>query len=182
MDGVLRFVLRDISQGESARTAELAAADLDLLVADAEFAGPVRVELSLVRVDEQVQFRGRALLRVRQQCVRCLDPVECELQVPIEAVARRRGVRETDRLAADGLILHDGEEIDLAGEVRELILLGIPQTPVCREDCPGLCPQCGAQRSAGACGCEKVEPVDPRWRGLQSLQDAPKPRSKERTK
>ena len=173
MEGPLTLPLREIPHGASTYAVELAAADLDLLVADAEFVAPVALELEVIRVDEQVQFRGRARVVTRQCCVRCLEPVERTLDVPVEVVARRRGVRDKDQEPAEGLVLHDGEEISLADEVRELILLSIPHAPLCRSDCAGLCPQCGANLAGGPCGCERAGQSDPRWAGLRGLGGKP---------
>jgi uncharacterized protein len=60
-----------------------------------------------------------------------------------------------------------GDEIDLNDIVREHVLLGLPMSPVCREDCRGLCPQCGAELNLGPCGC--TAPRDPRWNALGDL-------------
>jgi len=171
MEGPLRLQIRGIPEGVSRLAADVAPADLDLLAADAEFVGPVAVELEVIRADEQMQFRGYARLTTRQRCARCLETIECGLSVPVEVVARRKGPRDEGQEPADGLILHNGEEIGLANEVRELILLAIPQAPVCREDCAGLCPQCGANRNVGPCRCERTGPGDPRWSELARLRE-----------
>jgi uncharacterized protein len=173
MEGPLRLPLREIPHGTSTYAVELAAADLDLLMADAEFVTPVTLELEVIRVDEQVQFRGQAQVVTRQGCARCLEPMERTLVVPVEVVARRRGAREKDQEPAEGLVLHDGEEISLADEVRELILLSIPRAPLCRPDCAGLCPQCGANLTGRPCGCGQTDPSDPRWAGLRGLSEDP---------
>jgi uncharacterized protein len=54
-----------------------------------------------------------------------------------------------------------GEEIDLGAFVLEAISLSLPVQPLCREDCPGLCPRCGAELARGACGCEDRKPESP---------------------
>jgi len=51
------------------------------------------------------------------------------------------------------MLFHDGRRLDLRETVREALLLELPITPVCREDCPGLCPKCGADLSLGPCRC-----------------------------
>jgi len=62
-----------------------------------------------------------------------------------------------------------GEQLDLRPVVRELVLLDAPLTPLCRPDCAGLCPTCGADRNLRTCGCEPP-PVDPRWSALDVLK------------
>ncbi len=62
----------------------------------------------------------------------------------------------------------DGEKIDLEPLFREQFILSIPFAPLCREDCKGLCPQCGIDRNTGTCTCEK--PIDPRLAALKGLK------------
>ncbi len=62
----------------------------------------------------------------------------------------------------------DGEKIDLEPLFREQFVLAIPFSPLCKEDCKGLCPQCGIDRNTGTCSCEK--PMDPRLAALKGLK------------
>ncbi|MFZ9157663.1 MAG: YceD family protein, partial [Ilumatobacteraceae bacterium] len=64
----------------------------------------------------------------------------------------------------------ENDQIDLATMVRESVLLDLPDSPVCRPDCAGLCPACGADRNLGDCGC-RIETPDPRWAGLDAIRD-----------
>ncbi len=64
----------------------------------------------------------------------------------------------------------EGDLLDLRPLVRELALLDAPATPLCRPDCAGLCPTCGANRNETDCGCAPP-PADPRWEGLAGLKD-----------
>ena len=63
----------------------------------------------------------------------------------------------------------DGEVIDIDELVREQVILAIPVRVLCREDCRGLCPTCGADRNFKECGCESAE-TDPRWAALKNLR------------
>ena len=63
----------------------------------------------------------------------------------------RREEAELER--DDYMLFHDGRRLDLRESVRELLLLELPISPHCREDCPGLCPSCGADLTVGPCGC-----------------------------
>ena len=62
----------------------------------------------------------------------------------------------------------DGEKLDLEPLFREQFVLAIPFAPLCREDCKGLCPQCGTDLNPGTCSCEK--PIDPRLAALKGLK------------
>jgi uncharacterized protein len=89
--------------------------------------------------------------------VRCLREFDLTLEVPMVLYAERTGTTsraEQDQLERDDYMLfHDGRRLDLRETVRELLLLELPITPLCREDCPGLCPKCGAELSLGPCRC-----------------------------
>lgn len=66
------------------------------------------------------------------------------------------------------LFPYDGERVDLEPLLREQFVLSVPYAPLCREDCKGLCPQCGVDRNATTCACEK--PIDPRLAALKGLK------------
>lgn len=59
---------------------------------------------------------------------------------------------------------------DLTADLREAILLNFPEHPVCRPDCRGLCPKCGADLNLGPCGCGDSGATDSRWGGLDRLK------------
>jgi len=69
---------------------------------------------------------------------------------------------------------YEGDAVDLDELVREQILLALPSRRLCREECKGLCPTCGADLNAGRCACEQRE-VDPRWSALADLDKSRKP-------
>ncbi|HVV87748.1 MAG TPA: DUF177 domain-containing protein [Kofleriaceae bacterium] len=76
-------------------------------------------------------------------------------------------------LATDDLDVfgYTGEVVDLEPLVREQFILAVPFAPLCKEDCAGLCPQCGVDRNVETCACEK--PIDPRFAALQGLKLPP---------
>jgi uncharacterized protein len=65
-----------------------------------------------------------------------------------------------------------GDQLDLTDVVREVVLLDVPSTPLCRPDCAGLCLTCGANLNDGSCGCVAA-PADPRWAALEQLDIPP---------
>jgi uncharacterized protein len=73
-------------------------------------------------------------------------------------------------LAEDDLDLYgyENEEVDLTPLFRDQVILAVPFAPLCKEDCKGLCAQCGADRNHETCDCKP--PVDPRWAALQNLK------------
>ncbi len=123
--------------------------------APGEWAGPIRARLSLDKANEQVTVRGTILARANLECVRCLrafeQPVETDLLVYADRSRTSHRAEESDLERDQYMKFHDGRELDLGGDVREALLLDLPVTPHCREDCPGLCPRCGADLNDGPC-------------------------------
>jgi uncharacterized protein len=95
-------------------------------------------------------------------CRRCTVPVSGELTI---AVSERFG---SPPIAEDELYPIVDDTIDLGPLVRDAIVLELPMAPLCREDCRGLCPQCGADRNESDCSC--VVLPDPRWANLDVLR------------
>ena len=93
-------------------------------------------------------------------CRRCAEPVAGELRIPVHE-------RFADEPDDDFYPIVD-DAIDLGPLVRDAVVLELPMAPLCRDDCAGLCPQCGANRNEGDCGC--VAPRDPRWANLDVLR------------
>ncbi len=123
---------------------------------------PLALDVLLERVPEGIVVRGAVVAPWRAACSRCLGPVEgsvrCELQELFEA----------DPLEGETYPL-EHDHVDLGLPVRDAVLLELPAAPLCRPDCAGLCPQCGADRNTAPCSCEP-DPVDPRWAALSQLE------------
>jgi uncharacterized protein len=132
----------------------------DARVADDE---SVAVDLAVESANGGLVVHGTAITRVVVACARCLEPVHLEVTGEVDEVFQR----VPEHPDAVALV---GEQLDLRSVVREGILLAIPVAPLCRPDCPGLCPICGAELSTGPCGCV-VETRDPRWDVLDRLRD-----------
>jgi uncharacterized protein len=94
-------------------------------------------------------------------CRRCLAPASGVLRLPVRELYTEEGDgEETYPLGHD--------EVDLEPLVRDAVLLELPQAPLCRLDCQGLCPLCGVNRNEEVCGCEAQR--DPRWDALDVLR------------
>lgn len=109
-----------------------------------------------------MSVRGTVQSQVHLECVRCLQEFDLLLEAPVVVYAERTGStssEEQEQLERDDFMLfHDGRRLDLRDVVREALLLELPITPRCREDCPGLCPKCGAELASGPCGCRASTP------------------------
>jgi uncharacterized protein len=164
---MLQIDLRELSRGPVDTQAEVAPTDAMFAGLELELAGPVIVGGRLQATGEgRYYWHGTVQTVVRGECRRCLTPVE----VPVTADVGALFTSEADALEdaeAYGLPAH-ATEIDLRPAVREEVALTAPRYVVCRDECRGLCPQCGKDLNAGPCGCAP-EP-DPRWRALADLK------------
>jgi uncharacterized protein len=122
----------------------------------------VDVAVSLEAVEGGVLVRGTVEAPWVGECRRCLTAITGRVVATLDEV-----FVDDPEEGETWPLVHD--QIDLEPVVREAVVLGLPLAPVCRADCLGLCPICGADRNAGPCACLKVEP-DPRWAGLDVLR------------
>jgi DUF177 domain-containing protein len=99
-------------------------------------------------------------------CVRCLEPASFELEIDTREVDEGD---ETDEELQSPYV--DGLELDLARWAEDAVILAMPQQPLCREDCKGLCAVCGATlNDANPVDHEHGESRDPRWAKLDELK------------
>ncbi len=104
-----------------------------------------------------------------QECRRCLAPVAGELEIEVDFLFAPRG--EGDDEDDEVRPLPEAErELDLTDPIREEVVLSEPRFPLCRPDCRGLCPRCGANLNDEQCQCS-VEDSDPRWDTLRALRE-----------
>lgn len=146
---------------------------------------PLELELRLESVMEGVLVTGTARARVEGECVRCLEPLERELEADFQEMftypdADDRGRSKQAEPADDDededmTPLEDGL-FDLEPVLRDAVVLALPMQPVCQDDCPGLCSECGVRLADDP--DHHHEAVDIRWAALQglagSLQDGEK--------
>ncbi len=112
---------------------------------------------------------------VRMACSRCLAEFSRDVNLDVSLIFRRRDAQnpaqEADRDEPDGdFTFFEGPEIDPGEAIVQEILLALPMKALCREDCPGLCPHCGAMKGSPECECPDQDRVDPRWEALEELK------------
>ncbi|MBA2308032.1 MAG: DUF177 domain-containing protein [Pseudonocardiales bacterium] len=126
---------------------------------------PVELDLRLESVAEGVYLSGTASATVVGECSRCLDPTSDELTVEVaELFAYPDSVTEASTDEDEVSRLVNGL-VDTEPTVRDAIVLALPLAPLCREDCPGLCVECGGRR-AELGPDHKHDTMDPRWAAL----------------
>jgi uncharacterized protein len=125
-------------------------------------------------VIQDIRLRGRLSAGLELQCARCLEAVRQDvsrqfelLYRPLGADAGRDELSVTDAEAEIGY--YQGQGILLEDVLREQVLLALPLKTVCRQDCKGLCPQCGKNWNQEQCSCT-VPAEDPRWEALKDIR------------
>ncbi len=151
---------------------------------------PLTLHASFRKVSGSVLLQGRFTAHVAAPCKRCLQDVVMELPVSFtlnlvpEALVRGEGLGDEEETVDDrnqgesagsfeledaDQEVFDGKTIDLDPIVREQVLLALPMNAVCREDCKGLCAQCGQNLNEKQCGCE-TKVIDPRLAPLMNIK------------
>ena len=126
----------------------------------------LELDLRLEAVMEGILVSGTIRGRAEGECVRCLDPVEDEIETDVQELFVYPG-RTPEGEDEDELRELVDEMIDLEPVLYDTLVPALPFQPVCRDDGPGLCSECGA-RLADAPG-HTHESADPRWDALQEL-------------
>jgi uncharacterized protein len=126
---------------------------------------PVHLRLRLESVMEGVLVSGDVEVPVEGQCARCLDPVQDTLELDVQELYAYPGSTTEATSEDDEVRLVEGERIDLEPMIRDTVVLALPLSPTCTEDCAGLCSGCG-QRLDDLPADHSHELVDPRWAGL----------------
>ncbi|WP_341230606.1 YceD family protein [Nocardioides salarius] len=149
-----------------------APADLGIDVLLVPEGSPVDIDLRLEAVMEGVLVTGTARAGLVGECARCLEEIHDDVEVPFQELyvyAEHQTSHDED----DEVSRLEDDLLDLEPQLRDAVVLTLPFQPLCTEDCPGLCPECGA-RLAGDPDHGHDEPIDPRWAGLAALaQDEP---------
>ena len=118
---------------------------------------------------EGVLVTGTAKAVLEGECARCLEPISDEIEVRFQElfVYDDREVDPDEELEVSKL---QDDLVDLEPLLRDAVVLALPFQPLCEDDCPGLCAECGA-RLADDPDHTHGEPVDPRWAALATLTE-----------
>ncbi len=141
---------------------------------DYRIIAPVVVEARASKDKAKVHIVGHATTTLELTCSRCLEgypvPVDAKFDLMFLPAAEAPGADSETELAEEDIntaFYRDGV-IDLGELLHEQFYLTLPMKPLCREDCKGLCPVCGANWNQTTCGCERRW-EDPRLASLKAL-------------
>ena len=134
--------------------------------------GPITGHTRIRRVNQGLLVDGWVDLTLEQTCDRCLKHIEQPMHVTFE----ERFYPTVDVLTGAPLPpieedvvfqIDEHHQVDLTEALRQSILLAVPMISLCKEDCAGLCPQCGYDLNLGPCQCEPE--VDARFNVLKAV-------------
>jgi len=134
--------------------------------------GRSTVDATVTREGDRVELEGELNANVEFNCDRCLNPTRVPVSQRFDLVyVPPLGTGDETELGEDDLQVgfYRDQIIDLDDLVREQIELALPMSRVCREQCKGLCPVCGANLNDSQCNCTTT-PVDPRWAALKEFK------------
>ncbi|HKS99229.1 MAG TPA: YceD family protein [Rugosimonospora sp.] len=168
--GVMRTVTRTVPAPDN----------LGLALISVPAGADLHLDLRLESVTEGVLVSGTVTTEVTGECGRCLRPVGDSLTVTLQELylyedraAKLRFPRGSDS-ATDETAEEDevhrlqGDLLDLEPALRDAVVPALPNHPLCREDCPGLCPECGVPRDELPADHSHAQ-LDPRWAALSTL-------------
>jgi uncharacterized protein len=132
-----------------------------------KFLAPVELEIEVENTGRMFIGRGNVRTRLQLPCSRCLRDFSCSVDDEIE-IAMLESSHDHHVSADEEMLFLDDGKVDISSRIEETIFMAVPISPLCREECQGLCPICGQDKNTSGCFCEK-DTIDPRWDKLKSL-------------
>jgi uncharacterized protein len=122
----------------------------------------------------EVRVRGSLSVSMEAACDRCLEPAHYQVEKGFDLLYQPagqfvKGGEDEIEEAESELDYYEGDRLDLNDILREVVLLALPMRFTCREDCKGICPQCGQNRNQTVCDCQ-TRAVDDRWGQLRAIR------------
>jgi uncharacterized protein len=137
---------------------------------------PMEIAGAAELLGDEIHITGSLNTAVETTCDRCLEtsqrPMELEFDLfyrPMKTIAHEEEIEIKPSEMEIGF--YEGGGLELDDVLREQVLLALPMKRVCREDCKGLCPQCGKNLNQGPCSC-KTEKIDARLAGLEKFRQS----------
>lgn len=139
--------------------------DVSFLGEQFSFKTPLLIDGSITNNTKSFELKAAVTGTMTVHCARCNKPLEVPVDFKIaEILAREDGTVSRD----EDVVLFSGTEVDIGEIVLNQFLTSVSGKYLCKEDCKGLCPHCGADLNDGDCDCQKEE-IDPRWAALAEI-------------
>ena len=172
----MKVQISDIPEGGTDIRCEIPPGQVKLNIEGVRAESPVEGEVSLRKTGERVEATGSVKASFKLTCSRCLETFSQEIKTsyhlfygPASPGARAGQDVELHRDDFDKVYYRD-PVIDVARDMCQSLTLALRLAPLCRADCRGLCPVCGADRNQRQCDC-RPEKAAPRWAALAKWQE-----------
>ena len=143
---------------------ELTSDELDITDTDLKVTAPIQLEGVVENAGDVILLKADVKTEIERTCGRCLKVFTEPLATQVVEKFYPAGAENIENDA----FIYESDLLDITEPVRESLLLAVPLQSLCREDCRGLCPVCGADRNEGDCGCDATT-VDPRLAALKQF-------------
>jgi len=121
---------------------------------------------TFTRKKTEVLMAGTLTGTIRTQCARCLGDAAADLDVQVSV----RFIPGGDEEAEDAVFAYESGLIEPDDALRQEAILNMPSRILCRPDCKGLCPNCGADLNNGPCACEPEDEINPKFAALKNFR------------
>lgn len=137
------------------------------------FTSPVEFTGSVTNNNGMLVLKGHAKVSYSTVCDRCGDKINKELAIAIDEdiIEQTSAEDEVEESMGDDRFTFSGNTLELDKILVDCLLTSVPMTHICQEDCPGLCPLCGAEMSGASCKCNNTGTVDSRFEALKGFFD-----------
>ncbi len=133
--------------------------------------GPVTVDVRVSNAGTRFVVQGQVKAGAVIECSRCLSDYVEDLDVRVDEDFLREDSPELDNDGVDNILTYKDDRLELDELIRQELMAALPMQPICKDDCKGLCDQCGTDLNEKDCECP-TEEVDPRWAGLEKFRQA----------
>ena len=172
-DGAIVLDLEGLDEGRNELDFAVTAEGIELADPYFQFPSPIEVDLVVNRSLHTLSVKASVRFDLVGECCRCVgrteESVRAELEFLIQHLEATPEMLEAMGDDEDVVIVDPGKhELDLTGRIRDAAVLELPMRVYCRDDCRGLCHQCGQNLNDGKCQCVESK-MDPRWESLAKL-------------
>lgn len=171
------FEIEDIPEGGLNLDLLAAKEQFEINQPDCSLSGDIKLRGRLAKVEQDITFSGEFQAILKVACTRCLNLFSYYVETGVRVHFIPRGkypspgneieIKETDIEQE----IYEGGKVDLRGSVRDQILLEVPLMHLCRENCKGICSECGSDLNSRKCECQNEGQIDPRFAVLKEIKD-----------